>query len=601
MKRCYHLILLLCICLQAGAQRDVVRRVILIGGVNDNLQLLDAVRRQLTPDSNTILLFLGNNLDPKRPGQLPAALAAFTSAGTKCIFLPGHKEWRSGAKGLQKLHDLVEEAHTSFLPKDGCPGPKTIDIGDDAKLILMDTQWWLQEGEKPGMESDCDCKNEQQVLDKLEDITADNRDKLLIFAAHHPFHTTGIRSGYFGPRQHFFPLTDIRGLRNAWVPLPGIGSLYPITRGVAISRQDIAHSAYARMNTSLDAILSEHPFVIRAAGHEHVLELYEDDGQYYITSGVADRAGRAVRTRHTPFVGRHEGFAVIEISADKKAVAVFYELADGKTQESFRKELVDFHERPPMKAAETSTPIARNGDSVTAPVYAKYGEASGTKRFFLGNNYRAEWAAPITVPQFHLAQDVREFKIDGQGGGKQTTTIRLKDKDGKIWSLRSIVKDPEKVLAPMLRETVAQDVMKDLMSASHPFAPVVANGLSDAAGIVRPKLEYYYVPDDTALGYYRPAFANTDCGAGRATAFPLWRGYEGLLACGKRASGKMEAPRGCSLLPARTPDGHPAMPTLTAIMSSGSGAKSLLAKTPSKHTTPFLKTVTRRFSPPTGC
>ena len=509
MKRCDLLILLFCICLQAGAQPSVLRRVILIGGVKGDEQLVNAVRQQAAPDSNTILVFLGNNLDAKHPERLAATLAEVANTGAKCIFLSGHEEWRNGPKGLQQLQDLVKEAHALLLPKDGCPGPKTIDIGEDAKLILMDTQWWLQEGEKPGMESDCDCKNEQQVLDKLEDIVTDNRDKLIIFAAHHPFHTTGIRSGYFGPRQHIFPLTDIRGLHNAWVPLPGVGSLYPITRGVAISRQDMAHSAYARMSASLDAILSEHPFVIRAAGHEKVLELYEDDGRYYITSGAANRAGRAVRTRHTPFVGRHEGFAVIEISVDKKATAVFYEMAGGKARESFRKQLLDFHQRPPIKAAETSTPVAHDGDSVTAPVYAKYGEASGMKRFFLGNNYRAEWAAPITVPQFHLAQDAREFKIDGQGGGKQTTTIRLKDKDGKVWSLRSIVKDPEKVLAPMLRETVAQDVMKELMSASHPFAPVVANGLSDAVGIVRPKVEYYYVPDDTALGYYRPAFANT--------------------------------------------------------------------------------------------
>ncbi len=479
-----------------------LKRIVIIGNARNGSAVLRALAETLKPDTNTIVVFAGNTFIQKETQE---QLSALKGSGSRSFLLPGHKEWQNGINGIRRLSDWSE----NFLPQNGCPGPELIEISKDVRLILMDTEWWLREGEKPGMESDCPCKNEQQVLDKLEDILSDNRDKLIIFAAHHPFHTTGIRSGYFGPRQHIFPLTDIRGLRNSWLPLPGVGSLYPITRGVAISRQDMAHSAYQHMSASLDAILSEHPFVIRAAGHEHLLELYENDGQYYITSGAGDRAGRAVRTRHTPFVGRHEGFAVVEISGDKKATVVFYEMMDSKAQETFRKELLDYQERPPMKAAVTTPASASGGDSVSVAIYPPYGSASRMKRLFLGDNYRAEWSTPMRVPVFHLAQDAREFKIDGQGGGKQTTTIRLKDKDGKIWSLRSIVKDPEKVLAPALRETVAEDVLKDLMSASHPFAPVVSNGLADAAGIVHPKLEYYYVPDDTALGYYRPAFANT--------------------------------------------------------------------------------------------
>lgn len=510
MKRLYILILLLICSTCMQAQELPTHRIVLVGNTHSTDKVLRTIPQTLSLDSNTIIVLLGNNLstDAKDADRLKLLKAS----GAQVIVLPGHKEWEDGYKKLKDLERRIGEdkdSHISFLPKDGCPGPKTVDIGKDAKLVLMDTEWWLEEGRKADMQSDCPCKNEQQVLDKLEDIVADHRDQLLIFAAYHPFHTTGIRSGYFGPRQHIFPLTDIRGMRNAWLPLPGVGSLYPITRSVAISRQDMAHSEYARMSNSLDAILQEHPFTIRVGGHEHVLELYERDGQYYITSGAGDRAGRVVNTRHTPYAGRQEGFAVIEISADKKAYSTFYEVAKGKGRQAFRKELYDFHERPAIKQADQVTVISRSNDSVTAAVYAPYGKASGMKRFFLGSNYRKEWSTPITVPQFHIAQDARGFTIDGQGGGKQTTTIRLKDKDGKIWSLRSIVKDPEKVLAPALRQTVAEDVMKDLMSASHPFAPVVSNGLAVPTGIVYPKVDYYFVPDDTALGYYRPAFANT--------------------------------------------------------------------------------------------
>ncbi|MCV5977712.1 hypothetical protein OFO29_35795, partial [Escherichia coli] len=78
-----------------------------------------------------------------------------------------------------------------------------------------------------------------QVLDELKDIVAEERGKLLVFATHHPFRSTGLQSGYYSVKQHIFPFTDIRGLEKFYLPLPGIGSLYPVTRGVSAGRQDM--------------------------------------------------------------------------------------------------------------------------------------------------------------------------------------------------------------------------------------------------------------------------------------------------------------------------------------------------------------------------
>jgi hypothetical protein len=515
MKRTHiiAILILLLAAVPARAQEPAPRRIVLTGSKPD-ADVLRAITGMVPLDSNTTVLFLGDMTGraADKWSSMDAAAALVSGTAARAIFLPGDREWANGIKTRKEAEAHIESFrrdNLAFYPKNGCAGPYTVDIGDDAILVIMDTQWWLEEGEKPGIESGCPCKNEQQILDKLEDIVSDNRDKFILFAAHHPFKSTGIRSGYFGPRQHIFPLTDIGGLHHAYLPLPVAGSLYPITRSVAISRQDAAHQRYAYTASALEAILGEHPFLLRAAGHEQIMELYQKDGQQYIVSAAGHSAGRVVRTRNTPFVSRHTGFALVEISAAKKVSVVFYEVREGKAAQAYRREIMDFNSRPPMKPAEQSAATPASGDSVAAPVYAKYGEASRMKRFLMGNNYRAEWSAPVTLPRFHLAADPRSFTIVGQGGGKQTTTVRLKDGKGKVWSLRSIVKDPQKVLQPNLRETVAEDVLKDMMSASHPFASLVANRLADAAGIVRPQVDYYYVPDDTALGYYRPAFANT--------------------------------------------------------------------------------------------
>ena len=65
--------------------------------------------------------------------------------------------------------------------------------------------------DKPGIESDCVCKNKRSRLSaELDDMLARNSQKLIIFAEHHPFKSYGIHGGYFTLKQHIFPLTEAK-------------------------------------------------------------------------------------------------------------------------------------------------------------------------------------------------------------------------------------------------------------------------------------------------------------------------------------------------------------------------------------------------------
>ncbi|HEX8022359.1 hypothetical protein [Mucilaginibacter sp.] len=46
-----------------------------------------------------------------------------------------------------------------------------------------------------------------------------------------------------------------------------------------------------------------------------------------------------------------------------------------------------------------------HGDSVKLAIEPSYNNVSGTHQFFLGDNYRKLWAAPVTLPVFHLAAE----------------------------------------------------------------------------------------------------------------------------------------------------------------------------------------------------
>lgn len=150
-------------------------------------------------------------------------------------------------------------------------------------------------------------------------------------------------------------------------------------------------------------------------------------------------------------------------------------------------------------------------DSVIQPASLKYLNYSVLQTIFIGKNYRKEWTTPVKLPQFDLKNEQEGFTIVAAGGGRQTNNLRLKDRDGREWVLRSVDKDVEKSITPILRNTKVEVLMQDLLSASHPYGALPVPVLAKAIGVIVPNPRLFFVPDDTAFGEHRVLFANTVC------------------------------------------------------------------------------------------
>ncbi|MFD0793636.1 hypothetical protein ACFQZX_08400 [Mucilaginibacter litoreus] len=147
-------------------------------------------------------------------------------------------------------------------------------------------------------------------------------------------------------------------------------------------------------------------------------------------------------------------------------------------------------------------------DSVTVAVAPEYDKVSKLHRILLGENYRKLWAVPVKLKVFHLSKEKGGLTIEQQGGGMQTKSLRLKDKQGHEWVLRTVQKFAERVLPPNLRHSVARDILQDQVSTANPFAALTVPPLADALDIKHANPQIVYVPDDPALGKYRKDFAN---------------------------------------------------------------------------------------------
>ncbi len=157
---------------------------------------------------------------------------------------------------------------------------------------------------------------------------------------------------------------------------------------------------------------------------------------------------------------------------------------------------------------ENRTPIQ---DTVLVPASDRYANMTVLKWMFLGRNYRREWSVPVAMPVFHLQTTKGGFTIEKLGGGQQTISLHLVNKNGTEWVLRSVDKNVEQAISPKIRNTFIQDIVQDQISASHPYSLLTIHDLATAVGVPSPTAELYYVPDDPALDTFRQRFAHRVC------------------------------------------------------------------------------------------
>ena len=247
-KHLLNTFLLLAFLQQAHSQDSVRYRVILIGDAGEISEeqkavISDAVEKNIA--GKTIAFFLGDNIYPKGmelPGSKSATIIAkyftvairgITGAGVPVYFVPGNHDWdKSGPHGYKKMlavNRFIRQQNDSLLqiiPMDACPGPYELLVSDNLVVVAMDSEWWLYPFSRKIEDIDCECKTKREILGKLNDILERNKNKYILFATHHPFNTYGSHGGYYNLKHHVFPLTNLS--KNLYIPLPVIGSLYPL-------------------------------------------------------------------------------------------------------------------------------------------------------------------------------------------------------------------------------------------------------------------------------------------------------------------------------------------------------------------------------------
>ncbi|NNF08168.1 MAG: hypothetical protein HKN21_15495 [Candidatus Eisenbacteria bacterium] len=252
---------------------------------------------------NTRIVFLGDNIYPEGMTQasyqeavakIRPQVESVRRSRASAIFIPGNHDWAKGgpqgaAATARQVAFLKAQAGNvaTMLPDDQCPGPVHLDLPEEnpvVRLIILDTQWWLNE---PAYNT-CNV-SENQVFADIEELC--NSDLPIFIASHHPVESMGPHGGFFDWQDHLFPLTRLDN--RLWIPLPILGSLYPLYRKSNPSVQDIEGPRYQQLKNRLLRIADRSPAPLLSfiAGHDHSLQVFKGKkpGRYRLVSGAGSK------------------------------------------------------------------------------------------------------------------------------------------------------------------------------------------------------------------------------------------------------------------------------------------------------------------------
>ena len=287
-------------------------RVVLIGDAGEPLsgaaaRLRDSNferARQAALSDTTTFVFLGDNVYPDGvpvdpPGREDALALLdpqldIVGQNARGIVIPGNHDWdSSGRRGLDHIREQARYVDArrptggpvQFQPKDGCPGPIYLDLGERVRLIFIDSEWLLRGGRKQTagchwgsadapVPYDGEAGTELTVehfAETLSSIVPADRD--LVLLAHHPVRTAGSHAGNRPWWQHLL--------------------LFSFYKYLTRSEQDLGSEQNERMRVLVRDALSTSGAdpIIHASGHEHGLQVFDAPRMHYLVSGSGSKSG----------------------------------------------------------------------------------------------------------------------------------------------------------------------------------------------------------------------------------------------------------------------------------------------------------------------
>ncbi|MGB7393454.1 MAG: metallophosphatase [Pricia sp.] len=469
-----------------------------VGGVpiSDAEAMLGEINQRSQGDEEATLLIIGNILtedgypsdDAKRDkekARLRKLMRAWDNFNGKVILTPGYNEWKKDApESIDDLESFLQDnSKAEFWPDDGCPRERE-DINDEVVLEVVDSQWFLEDwDDHPYINGKCEHKTRDQFMAEFKDDIKDSQGKTVVVAVYQPIiSNTNInildRMGGFTPES--FQNKQNRSLRG-----------------------------------QLKTIASQFEDVIFVSGKDSNLQYLEDNEVPQIISGALGKT-EGVRAREDgEFSSEKEGYARLTIFKDGSSEVDYFHLGDPTSEPVFNKQI----KRQRLRLDEVSYPDTITAKTREASIYTP--EETDKTSFYealWGDHFRPIYSKKIEAPVLNIKSLPDNVKPISEGGGTQSRSLRLIDDNKHEYTLRALRKSAvrfiqanamsEHYVEEYLRNTIAERILSDFYTTSHPYAQFAMPELLQSVDILHANPKIHYVPKQEGLGIYNEDYGD---------------------------------------------------------------------------------------------
>lgn len=159
------------------------------------------------------------------------------------------------------------------------------------------------------------------------------------------------------------------------------------------------------------------------------------------------------------------------------------------------------HSQGPTKVLDTVNATER------VIVAGQYSEGS-FHQFLFGHHYRKEWNKPVKVKVMMLDTLAGGLTPYEAGGGRQSKSLKLRDRQNREYTLRSLDKSFGRALPEVYQNTFIEDLVDDQVTIGHPYSAVTIAPMAEAAKIYHTNPIIGYVPKQPALDTFNDKFGD---------------------------------------------------------------------------------------------
>lgn len=475
--------------------------------------ILDFGKALSNANANSTAIFLGDNIYPigfntkteekKTLSEHKIKVQADAAKNFKgnTVFIPGNHDWYSKLKGLKKQEKFVEDelGKDTFLPENGCPIEK-VKISEDVVLLIIDSQWYITDWDNhPTINDDCEIKTRVDFLNELGSEIKKARGKTTLIALHHPMFNNGSHGGQYSFKSHMKPFPIVGTLKNLARKAGGVINV------------DLQNKMYDELQKRVVTLARHNNKTIFVSGHEHNLQYLVNNGLPQIISGSGSKKSATRLIGNGQFAYGANGYARLDVFKDGSSFVRFYEA--GSSEVVFQTEVL----KPNQEGIFSDYPNNFPKEKVVSIYTKEEVDKSRFYKFLWGERYRKQFGAEVKAPMVSLDTLFGGVIPVRKGGGNQSKSLRLEDKKGRQYVMRALKKQASQYLQAIifkdqyigdqLDDSFASELLLDVFTGAHPYAPFVVGDLADAVGVYHTNPVLYYVPKQKILGSF-----NTDFG-----------------------------------------------------------------------------------------